>query len=112
MHFNYQNIAESSHYVSYIYTLVDINECDKGTDGCEQMCSNEIGSYQCSCISGYYLASNGHQCEDIDECAQGIHRCDQICTNVIGNYTCSCYSGYYLEDDQQSCSGMSEPTCT
>ena len=43
-------------------TLVDINECSEGTDGCAQNCYNTVGSYTCSCTSGYLLASDGHWC--------------------------------------------------
>ena len=41
---------------------VDINECTEGTDGCSQQCINTIGSYRCSCSSGYRLASDGQAC--------------------------------------------------
>ena len=45
-----------------LYKSVDIDECAEGTDGCAQNCSNTIGSYTCSCGSGYRLASDGHSC--------------------------------------------------
>lgn len=31
----------------------DIDECLIGTDLCEQICSNTVGSYECSCTDGY-----------------------------------------------------------
>ena len=41
---------------------LDIDECILNKDSCEQDCSNTIGSYSCSCESGYEL-SNGFHCE-------------------------------------------------
>ena len=35
--------------------LVDINECDTGTSGCEQICTNQVPFFSCSCTSGYRL---------------------------------------------------------
>lgn len=35
--------------------ILDINECAAANGGCEQNCTNSIGSYNCSCISGYDL---------------------------------------------------------
>ena len=84
---------------------LDINECADGSDGCGQICSNEIGSYSCSCEVGYRLESDEHGCTDIDECAQGVAGCAQTCTNTVGNYTCSCDSGYYLAEDRHMCDG-------
>ena len=49
-----------SSYTSLI--LVDIDECDEGIDGCEQICINTVGSYNCSCDPGYDLASNQLNC--------------------------------------------------
>ena len=43
---------------------VDINECTSGTHLCEQTCTNNVGSYACSCDSDYYLAST-YTCEII-----------------------------------------------
>ena len=83
----------------------DIDECTEGTDGCSQICTNTIGTYSCSCNSGYSLASNGHSCNDINECALGTDGCAQACTNTIGNYTCSCNSGYHLTNNGHTCSG-------
>ena len=40
----------------------DINECSGGSHGCSQICTNTIGSYTCSCNSGYRLGSNGRTC--------------------------------------------------
>ena len=41
---------------------VDINECAEGTDMCAQNCRNTVGSYTCSCNTGYTLSSNQHGC--------------------------------------------------
>ena len=42
--------------------FIDIDECAANTDGCDQLCTNIAGSFQCSCNSGYSLASNGRTC--------------------------------------------------
>lgn len=41
---------------------VDTNECDLENGGCEHFCTNFVGSYECNCLNGYYLAPNGHDC--------------------------------------------------
>lgn len=43
----------------------DINECNENIDACDHLCSNTVGSYTCSCRSGYRLASNGLTCNGI-----------------------------------------------
>ena len=40
----------------------DIAECDEDDGGCEQICTNIEGSYECSCRNGYVLDGNGHNC--------------------------------------------------
>ena len=45
-----------------MFQYTDINECTEGTDGCSQNCSNTVGSYTCSCQSGYWLASDRRWC--------------------------------------------------
>jgi fibulin 1/2 len=45
-------------------TLSDIDECsqaDKG--GCDQVCTNTNGSYNCSCNSGFTLNKYGQKCD-------------------------------------------------
>ena len=42
--------------------LSDINECDTINGGCEQICTNAIGSFACSCGTGYLLDGNGFNC--------------------------------------------------
>ena len=37
------------------YFPLDIDECAEMTDDCEQICTNTLGSYQCSCLSGWNL---------------------------------------------------------
>ena len=52
-------------------TLPDIDECSEGIYNCEQNCHNSIGSYACSCNSGYRLDGNGVTCsgKSAAECA-------------------------------------------
>ena len=42
--------------------FIDIDECNEDNGGCEQICNNTIGSYECSCRDGYELDSNGMNC--------------------------------------------------
>ena len=59
------------HYMVYLvhgagYVLLlcsDVNECMLGSDSCEHNCSNTVGSYTCSCNSGYTLNRDGHTCD-------------------------------------------------
>ena len=93
--------------------------------GCSQNCINTIGSYNCSCNSGYLLDADLKSCNgkyvfifaivtvltfysisDINECTLGNGGCSQNCINTIGSYHCSCNSGYLLDADLKSCNGM------
>ena len=40
------------------YLLLDINECLVANGGCEQVCVNTLGSYNCSCLSGFVLEND------------------------------------------------------
>ena len=105
----------------------DIDECAEGTDRCDQNCHNTIGSYICSCNTGYSLNADGFACDgkldqnclshkliasklstnspDIDECADDIDGCDHVCNNDVGSYRCSCNVGYRLDPDLHGCNG-------
>ena len=85
--------------------IIDIDECLADTDNCDQICTNTIGSFQCSCIDGYTLSPNGQSCLDIDECTDGTHNCQQHCININGGFSCDCNSGYQLNSDRRNCSG-------
>ena len=41
---------------------IDIDECALNTDNCEHNCVNTVGSYTCSCKSGYTETSDGIHC--------------------------------------------------
>ena len=41
---------------------IDVDECAEDTDGCDQTCTNSIGSYDCSCNTGYRLDTDRHTC--------------------------------------------------
>ena len=51
----------------FMHTLcpsyADIDECAEGTDRCSQNCHNTIGSYTCSCNTGYRLNADGVTCD-------------------------------------------------
>ena len=40
----------------------DIDECASNSSGCQDICSNTDGSFECSCRRGYTLGSNGRVC--------------------------------------------------
>ena len=40
----------------------DINECQTSNGDCEQICTNTVGSFECSCITGFSLSSGGVNC--------------------------------------------------
>ena len=78
------------------FILADINEClDYNLHKCDHNCTNNRGSYQCSCLPGYRLV-NATKCVDIDECQEGSHNCHIYagCFNTIGSFSCSCKDGY------------------
>ena len=42
---------------------IEIDECTTAPSPCEHNCSNTVGSFQCSCISGYLLDDDGRSCD-------------------------------------------------
>ena len=44
------------------FVILDTDECQQGISGCSQVCTNTIGSYLCSCNSGYELSNDSHTC--------------------------------------------------
>ena len=78
---------------------VDINECIPDEDdmflhNCDTFgqCSNTFGSFECSCIDGYY--GNGYDCHpECPECGPNTF-CDLIEHNVTSTTLCQCLPGY------------------
>ena len=50
-------------YVRMFLCFLDIDECTEGTDRCAQNCHNNVGSYTCTCNTGYRLNANGYGCD-------------------------------------------------
>ena len=44
--------------------IVDKDECVVDNGGCQHVCKNTIGSYICSCHSGFTLHENRHDCKE------------------------------------------------
>ena len=38
-----------------LFPCIDINECNQGSGECEHTCTDTIGSFTCSCNTGYQL---------------------------------------------------------
>ena len=76
--------------------------------GCELYCTNTVGSYSCSCGSGYYLLGDLHSCYDINECISSSHGCEHYCKNSEGSYSCQCSTGYTLASDGKACEDINE----
>ncbi len=41
----------------------DVDECAEDTDGCEQTCTNNNGSFLCSCNTGFTLTFDNLGCD-------------------------------------------------
>ena len=46
-----------------LFRFIDVNECAVNNGGCDQVCTNTQGSYQCGCNPGY--TKTGYQCHGI-----------------------------------------------
>ena len=42
--------------------ILDIDECAAGNGGCDHTCTNQPGTFLCSCNAGYTLDGNGKSC--------------------------------------------------
>ena len=42
--------------------IIDVDECALNTDNCTQLCTNLVGSFECSCFSGFTLDTDGSSC--------------------------------------------------
>ncbi|XP_054748917.2 uncharacterized protein LOC129254474 [Lytechinus pictus] len=95
------------------FQCADLDECmsDATNDcGTQAKCENNVGSYSCSCNTGYSLQPNQRDCIDVDECESGIDACDEnsACVNNNGSYICICNDGYQLQSDNRTCSDIDE----
>ena len=50
------------YYSNIILYNVDVDECDTDNGGCEHTCTNSVGSYTCSCNTGYTLDLDDEGC--------------------------------------------------
>ena len=52
---------KNAHSLFRVLALSDVDECASSNGGCDQICTNNPGSYQCGCNQGYI--SNGKHCQ-------------------------------------------------
>jgi len=60
--FSSDNSVQKSGFAAVFFT--DKDECASDNGGCQHICKNSIGSYQCSCHNGFTLHDNGHDCKE------------------------------------------------
>ena len=87
-------------YFSDNIVCEDVDECFDGSSGrpihdCDHNCTNTIGTFECSCVTGYRL-EHRTICNNIDECFEKTHSCADwsICTDNQGSYECRCRPGW------------------
>ena len=45
--------------------VADIPECSVDKGGCDHICTEKPGSYECKCNPGYKLGADQHACESM-----------------------------------------------
>lgn len=90
------------------YCQLDYDECSYRNGGCEELCINMEGSYNCSCTSGKIPAPNHHSCIDVVDCDK--KPCVMgTCVETSGGYLCLCEDGYEGEMCDQDIDECSAP---
>ena len=108
---------------------IDEDECEREKGGCVHTCVNTLGSYTCSCLPGFMLHKDNHNCigqyhttmspfqssysyfsttdmfsvPDGNECFHERGGCEHQCINTLGSYSCRCNAGYSLNQDENTC---------
>ncbi|XP_074166106.1 adhesion G protein-coupled receptor E1-like [Sminthopsis crassicaudata] len=105
------------------FQCTDVDECSESPHRCgpNTKCTNTIGRYKCSCLSGFSSPSGNSwapgrtgpfQCTDQDECADStVCPPYSICINTPGNYTCNCKRGFLMmksNDNRMECQDVDE----
>ena len=49
-----------AYFTVLLIVITDIDECKQGNGECEHTCTNTIGSYYCTCKTGYQLSKEKH----------------------------------------------------
>ncbi|KAL4231072.1 hypothetical protein ACF0H5_008655 [Mactra antiquata] len=69
----------------------DVDECSRNPCKNSGSCLNTIGSYICTCPSGW----TGTTCvDDVDECSSNPCQNQGNCVNNPGSYSCNCTTGW------------------
>ena len=58
-HYTYSNLEDTDDSSDF---STDIDECGTNNGGCEHICYNTIGAFECYCDSGYRLEENRLNC--------------------------------------------------
>lgn len=72
--------------------LTDRDECAVENGGCHHVCKNTVGSYQCSCHSGYTLQDNKHDCKESG--------CQHDITRSVGEVNSPNWPDYYPKETE------------
>ncbi|XP_063971397.1 fibrillin-2-like isoform X3 [Lytechinus pictus] len=91
----------------------NIDECANNTlNECDQMCTDKLDGYDCSCNDGYILHPDQRGCIDIDECRNvTTHACrnNSRCNNIMGSFECYCEDGFSpITNDNTNCEDIDE----
>ncbi|XP_076142693.1 adhesion G protein-coupled receptor E5-like isoform X6 [Alosa pseudoharengus] len=104
----------------YVYTgreCEDENECVSVDPICgpNATCHNTIGSYHCTCETGFKsskekFTAEDSFCKDINECTDKTHTCElsQTCFNTPGSFKCVCRDGYRQGRGDLACDDINE----
>ena len=55
-------------FILLIFLLIDVDECSINLHNCAHVCSNIVGSFNCSCQNGFILQPDGRTCEGMIMC--------------------------------------------